>query len=115
MDGAGAWHRFVFVTMPCLRPVCMIALVLVVLRVIRDFAAVFSITGGGPAGATRSLALYTYGQAFSFYNIGYSAAVGLVTLLLCGAFSTIMVRRVATEGRSCAAPACATPVCGALA
>jgi multiple sugar transport system permease protein len=92
MDGARGWARFRFITLPSLRPVCMIALVLVVLRIVRDFATVFVITGGGPAGATRSLAIYTYEQAFSFYNIGYAAAVGLVTLLLCAAFSSVVVR-----------------------
>jgi multiple sugar transport system permease protein len=92
MDGARGWARFRFITLPSLRPVCMIALVLVVLRIVRDFATVFVITGGGPAGATRSLAIYTYEQAFSFYNIGYAAAVGLVTLLLCAAFSSAVVR-----------------------
>lgn len=93
MDGAGAWQRFRNVTLPALRPVCAIALVLVVLRVARDFATVFVITGGGPVGATRSLAVFTYEQAFSFYNIGYAAAVGLITLLPCAAFSTMLVRR----------------------
>lgn len=95
MDGAGAWQRFRNVTLPALRPVCAIALVLVVLRVVRDFATVFVITGGGPVGATRSLAVFTYEQAFSFYNIGYAATVGLITLLLCAAFSTMLVRRSA--------------------
>lgn len=93
MDGAHAWQRFWHVTLPSLRPVCAIALVLVVLRVMRDFATVFVITGGGPVGATRSLAIYTYEQAFSFFNIGYAAAVGMVTLLLCALFSTLVVRR----------------------
>jgi multiple sugar transport system permease protein len=92
MDGAHAWQRFRHVTLPALRPVCAIAGVLVVLRVIRDFATVYVITGGGPVGATRSLAIYTYEQAFSFFNIGYAAAVGLITLLLCATVSGIVVR-----------------------
>jgi multiple sugar transport system permease protein len=98
MDGAGGWTQFRFITLPSLRPVCGIALVLVVLRIVRDFATVFVMTGGGPAGATRSLAIYTYEQAFSFYNIGYAAAVGLVTLVLCAAFSTAIVRANARSG-----------------
>jgi multiple sugar transport system permease protein len=100
MDGARAWARFRHVTLPCLRPVCVIALILVVLRTVRDFAIVFATTGGGPVGATRSLAIYTYEQAFSFYNIGYAAAIGVVTLVLCGVFSTILVRGVAAESRA---------------
>lgn len=99
VDGAGAWHRLIAITLPCLRPVLVVALVLVVLRVVRDFATVYVITGGGPAGATRSLALLTYEQAFSFYNIGYGAAVGIVTLLACAAFSTAMVSRVVGPGK----------------
>lgn len=95
MDGAHAWQRFRHITVPALRPVFAIAGILVVLRVVRDFATVYVMTGGGPVGATRSLAIYTYEQAFSFFNIGYAAAVGLITLLLCGVFSFAVVRRQA--------------------
>jgi multiple sugar transport system permease protein len=97
-DGAGPFSRFLFITLPCLRPVCTIALVIEVLRVVRDFATIYVITGGGPASATQTLSIYTYQQAFSFYNIGYGAATGLVTLLLCGAISTAIVRRAAAPG-----------------
>lgn len=92
IDGASAGQRLAFVTLPSLRPVIAIALVLVVLKIVREFATIFVLTGGGPVGATRSLAVLTYEQAFSFYNIGYAAAVGIVTLAICAAVSTAMVR-----------------------
>jgi multiple sugar transport system permease protein len=97
VDGAGAGDRFRFVTLPCLRPIYGVALVLVVLKIFREFTTIYVMTGGGPIGATRSLAVYTYEQAFGFYNIGYAAAIGLVTLLFCVVVSTSMVRR-ASEG-----------------
>ena len=93
VDGATAGQRLWFVTLPCLRPVCGIALVLVVLKIFREFATIFVMTAGGPVGATRSLAVLTYEQAFSFYNIGYAAAIGVVTLIFCCVVSTAIVRR----------------------
>lgn len=93
VDGASAWQRLLFVTLPCLKPVCGIALVLVILKIFREFTTIFVMTGGGPVGATRSLAVLTYEQAFSFYNIGYAAAIGVVTLIFCCAVSTAIVRK----------------------
>jgi multiple sugar transport system permease protein len=93
VDGASAWQRLRFVTLPCLRPVVGIALVLVILKIFREFTTIFVMTAGGPVGATRSLAVLTYEQAFSFYNIGYAAAIGVVTLLFCCAVSTAIVRK----------------------
>jgi multiple sugar transport system permease protein len=92
VDGATARQRLVYITLPCLRSVCGIALVLVVLKIFREFATIYVMTGGGPVGATRSLAVLTYEQAFGFYNIGYAAAIGVVTLVICCLVSTAMVR-----------------------
>src|SRR5258706_388149 len=101
VDGASAGQRLAFVTLPSLRPVLAIALVLVVLKIFREFATIFVLTGGGPVRATRNLAVLTYEHAFGFYNIGYAAAVGIVTLIVCGAISTVMVRQsVGAEGRA---------------
>jgi multiple sugar transport system permease protein len=99
VDGATARQRLIYITLPCLRSVSGIALVLVVLKIFREFATIYVMTGGGPVGATRSLAVLTYEQAFGFYNIGYAAAIGVVTLIFCCLVSTAMVRHSMVERR----------------
>ncbi|MGI9334517.1 MAG: carbohydrate ABC transporter permease [Gammaproteobacteria bacterium] len=94
VDGAGAWQRFVYITLPCLAPVLGVTLVLVVLWVFRDFSIIYILTGGGPYGTTQTLSIMTYEQAFGFHKMGYGAAVGMITLVICLIASRLMVRRV---------------------
>ena len=94
VDGAGAWNRFFWITLPCLVPVMGVTLILVVLWVFRDFSIIYILTGGGPIGATQTLSIMTYEQAFGFHKMGYGAAVGMVTVVLCIIASRFMVRRV---------------------
>lgn len=95
VDGAGPWQRFIHITLPCLAPVLGVTLVLVVLWIFRDFSIIYVLTGGGPYGATQTLSIMTYEQAFGFHKMGYGAAVGMITLVLCLLASRFMVRRVA--------------------
>jgi multiple sugar transport system permease protein len=95
VDGAGAWQRFINITLPCLAPVIGVTLILVVLWVFRDFTVIYILTGGGPYGTTQTLSIMTYEQAFGFHKMGYGAAVGMITLVFCLLASRFMVRRVA--------------------
>lgn len=95
VDGASAWQRFTNITLPCLMPVLGVTMILVVLWVFRDFTIIYVLTGGGPIGATQTLSIMTYEQAFGFYKFGYAAAVGIVTMVLCIIVSRLMVARVA--------------------
>ncbi len=92
VDGAGPWQRFTNITLPNLMPVLGVTLVLVVLWIFRDFSIVYVMTQGGPIKATQTLSIMTYLQAFSFFKMGYAAAIGIVTLALCVLTSTLMVR-----------------------
>lgn len=92
VDGASAWQRFCFITVPCLWPVLSVTLILVLLWVFRDFSIIKVLTGGGPVNTTQSLAIFTYNQAFSFFRMGYGAAVGMVTLFVCAIAAGFMVR-----------------------
>ena len=95
VDGANAWNRFIHITLPCLSPVLGVTLVLVMLWIFRDFSIIYVLTQGGPVGATQTLAIMTYEQAFGFYKMGYGAAIGVVTLILCAIASRFLVRRTA--------------------
>jgi multiple sugar transport system permease protein len=97
IDGAGSWQRFRYVTLPGLRPVTGVALVLILLWVFRDFPVIWILTQGGPLGATRTLAIITYEEAFGFFNMGYAAALGVITLIISIIASVNMIRRISVE------------------
>lgn len=93
VDGANAFQRFRYITVPVLMPVLGVTLVLVVLWVFRDFSIIKVLTDGGPLKSTTTLSIMTYDQAFGFFNMGYASAVGIVTLILCVVVSLLMLGR----------------------
>lgn len=93
VDGAGVWQRFRWITIPMLRPVLGVTLILVVLWVFRDFSIIKVLTGGGPLKTTQTLSIMTYDQAFSFFKFGYASAVGVVTLIFCVIAAMLMLGR----------------------
>src|ERR1041384_3349304 len=84
VDGAGAWRTFVDHTLPMLKPVLAIAIVLRTIDAFGTFDQVFVLTRGGPGEATKLLSIYGYDTAFKFQQTGYAAAlfvtVGLIIL-----------------------------------
>lgn len=93
VDGAGAWQRFRWITIPSLRPVLGVTLILVILWVFRDFSIIKVLTDGGPLRSTQTLSIMTYDQAFGFFKFGYASAVGVVTLIICVIAAMLMLGR----------------------
>ncbi len=91
VDGANALQRLRYITLPVLMPVLAVTAVLVVLWVFRDFSIIKVLTDGGPIGATTTLSIMTYEQAFGFFNFGYASAIGMVTLIFCVLASLLML------------------------
>jgi multiple sugar transport system permease protein len=82
VDGATAVQQFRHITLAALRPVIGISLVISTLWLFRVFDIIYVMTGGGPSGATETLAIQIYREAFQYFQMSYAAAVGMVTLLL---------------------------------
>jgi multiple sugar transport system permease protein len=91
VDGAGAWRRFLHVTLPLLRPVLVVALLFRTIDAIRIFDLVYVLTGGGPGGSTTSLSLYAY-RYYLMGDFGYGSVLSVVVFLIATALAVIYIR-----------------------
>ncbi|WP_129115911.1 carbohydrate ABC transporter permease [Halegenticoccus tardaugens] len=82
VDGAKAFQRFRYVTLPHIKPVVFINLVLITIYTLNTFDLIMSLTGGGPGQATEVLALFMYFEGFNRFNLGDAAAVAVLMLLV---------------------------------
>ncbi len=77
VDGAGAWKRFRYVTLPGLRHVMIVTLVLSFILTINDFNIIYVMTRGGPGTATQVLATYSYEVAFNQLRWGRGVTISI--------------------------------------
>ncbi|MBO1081175.1 carbohydrate ABC transporter permease [Roseomonas haemaphysalidis] len=83
VDGArSAWDRFRLVTWPMLGPTTLFVLTITMIRAVRVFDTVAVLTQGGPNKASQVLLYTMYEEGFTYFRLGYSAAVTLVFLAI---------------------------------
>lgn len=92
VDGAGAWRTLVDHTLPMLKPVLAVAIVLRTIDAFGTFDQVFVLTRGGPGEATKLVSIYGYDTAFKFQQVGYAAALFVTVGLVVLAFALAAVR-----------------------
>jgi multiple sugar transport system permease protein len=83
VDGAGNWRIFWSITLPLLRPMILVVVLLITLFSIRMFDLVQTMTAGGPGRATETLNFFIYRVGFRFFDMGYASALAmLLTVVL---------------------------------
>ncbi len=82
IDRASAWQRFVYITLPLIRPAIVVVVILRMTVALSAFAAIYAATGGGPGTVTEILNLYAYRVSFAELSLGYGAASAVVLLVL---------------------------------
>jgi multiple sugar transport system permease protein len=92
IDGAGPIRTFFSVTLPMLRPVIVVAVLLRVIDAIRTYDTVYIITRGGPDFASDLVSVYLQRANFKFFDLGYGAAISWLTLIAILAIVLIFVR-----------------------
>jgi multiple sugar transport system permease protein len=98
MDGASKLGEFWYITLPLLAPVIAVVLLIRTMDAFREFDKIFIMTGGGPGTATQTLPIFLYRAGFQDFNMGFSAATGVVMLIIVTIVSSFYVRRIHAAG-----------------
>lgn len=78
IDGVGRWGRFVHVVLPMISPVILFNVIIGIINAMQVFAVPLLLTGGGPERTTYFHSMYVYDQAFTFGDMGYASALGVL-------------------------------------
>lgn len=97
IDGASTLQRFRHVTLPQIKPVVFINLVLITIYTLNTFDMIISLTGGGPGRATQVLALFMYFKGFEAFNLGEASAIAVLMLLVNVVMTIIYMRFLIEE------------------
>jgi len=99
VDGASAWQEFREVTWPNIQRPAVLALILNALWTFREFDIIYVATGGGPAGATETLGILVYREAFGSFRFGTAAAIGVLMLATAALIVMVGLRRLREDIR----------------
>lgn len=92
IDGASRWQIFRSVTLPLLKPVLLVVLLMRTMGLVKTFDKIFTLTGGGPSEATEALSLLVYRNAFEFLEIGYASASSYAMVFIMIIISLVYIR-----------------------
>jgi len=92
VDGTSTLQMFRYVTLPLIRPIIILALLLRTVDALKAFGMIHMLTAGGPGNATEVLSLYIYTVAFKYFNFGYAAALTYLTLIIATVITTIFIK-----------------------
>lgn len=92
LDGARAWQRFWYITLPLLTPTTFFLLIISLMAALKEFDAIFVMTQGGPANSTRTIVYYIYDEAFRNLRMGYGTALSWVLFLIIFAITLFQFR-----------------------
>lgn len=95
MDGANAWQRFIFVTLPLMMPTVIVAVLLRSIDALKTFDILYATKGkgGGSFHEVETLNVYAYGLSFDYNEYGLSSAVLMIFFFIIIGVMWILTRR----------------------
>jgi multiple sugar transport system permease protein len=95
IDAAGPWRVFTHITLPMLKPVMLVCIVIRAIDAFRTFDQVWVITAGGPARGTELFSVYAYIEAFQNLNFGRGSAAAVTGGIIIMVFGLLMYKVLA--------------------
>lgn len=92
VDGCGKVRAFFSITLPLLKNVIFLNLILQLISAMQEFNAPYMITGGGPMKSTYTIGMLIYDEMFKYHNTGYANAVSWVLFVIITAFVLLLFR-----------------------
>ncbi len=80
VDGAGYFRKLVYITLPLMRRFIALALILSVIGSVLSFDQFYIMTRGGPRNSTISIVYWIFNNSFTYFKMGYGAAMSIVLL-----------------------------------
>jgi ABC-type sugar transport system permease subunit len=99
IDGASRWQAFWSITLPQIRPVLLICVVLQSIWAVKVFDLIYVLTKGGPADGTVTLNFLAYRSAFNFGDLGYGSALANLLFIIMFVAALIYVRILGAQRR----------------
>jgi multiple sugar transport system permease protein len=94
IDGANKFQVFTLISLPLLKPMIYLAALFRTMDAIKRFDTIYVLTSGGPGMATETMNLHSYFHAFGYLNLGYSAALSILMMLISFAAASIFLRKL---------------------
>lgn len=98
VDGATGIQTFRYLTLPLMKPVLTVSILLRAMESFKEFDKPYILTGGGPGNATEVIDLYTYRKAFVSFEFSYAAAICVILFIILVACGMIY-QKVAMGGK----------------
>ncbi|GAB1483249.1 sugar ABC transporter permease [Treponema sp.] len=99
LEGASRWQKFRFITLPILKPIIGMVVVLRTMLVFQAFDAIYILTSGGPGDSTRVIAYYAYQEAFLFLQFGKGASLSVILFILTIIITVIYSRLISFSSK----------------
>jgi multiple sugar transport system permease protein len=98
IDGASAWQKIWYLTIPLLRPLILVIILFRSYELVRVYDLVFALTSGGPGRLTETISFHIFSRLFQGLQVGYSSAISYFLFLACLFWSLLIIKVVGTKG-----------------
>ena len=100
IDGASGWQVFRLITIPLLRPLLYIAMLIRFIDAFRQFDLIYIMTGGGPGIRTETISMHIFREGFLVFHMGYAAALTIVLIFVVNLFAMLYFTTAARGSRT---------------